>query len=860
MDSDQPWMPGLAAGSPGWLPEDRITRTVVALTAASLISDCTSALGRYTDWKQSINLRLELAGSIRDQRPYYLARALMGKAGLARAVGDRPGFLAVEQELEKLAAEDNGDGDLIRPLFGVRTSNAAIMRDWTTYLKVAQERLSFVLQLVRRQAEEADLPDRLETVEEVLDFLHARGDRTLTAAIGNACLNQGTALYHRGDTRIREEAVDTALSLFRTACHAYEGYGGNGFSAVRLSRARMLVSAATHRIKTAEATDEFLELSHIGLEGALRRNALLEAARLGTPGDERVLARLEEVLAGPVSTHHPRLKAALALWHRRNAQINVETANWELVEALAREAAGELVVEGRHLDAPLSLECWSTVLEAHRHQHGDTSPEQEMQISLQAVHCLAVHLLTVTHPAERARVAQEHAQVYPDAADLAVRLGDAQAAELVMEAVRRNRVGLLLGELSTNPEVGQVVREAASRIVAANAAVPDIRDITDQDASRSWTTRSVADITANQAAALEAAASVIGPASVLADFGQLPVLRSEHLVRQGLAAGRARAVLQLYRVPAPTPGGQDRLFWAVTVPDGDQVVSTCGLSLLPYIGEFSLEEADFWTVHAALAFLLLPEPLRTYLRDNRGQWPVELVIVPTGLLGIPFDNLAVDDETLLIDCADVVFTGSLAMTDALSSRPPEDAAPKWLSVYDHHRLAHAVTESQAMANSHAPVDQAEGAAALHQALGGAGRDYEVFALGVHGSQDRTGWGQTKLLPDGTSVTAAEALRWSAPRYSVLSSCHSTMETIEGSELSGFPAALLLRGSTTVIGSLHAIDDAATAAVMARCWILLGAGHPPSHALAEAKRQWLHHHPDQWPQPWLWAPLITYGTH
>lgn len=575
------------------------------------------------------------------------------------------------------------------------------------------------------------------------------------------------------------------------------------------------------------------------------------------PGDVRVRDRVLEGLSGPVSTHTGRYRAGLALWLFKAAAAAEERgdrADWgEVLEAASR-AGEELVVGGRLVAPLLSLQVWEAAWRAHERLHGGTDLDGRMALALNAVHALATQLVTLTQAPERARVAGEHARVFPDAAALAVELGDPVAAELVMEAARRERVGLLLGELVHNPEVGQTVREAAEGIVVANTATPEEGSFKDGDGTRAlaWQTHSADAIQGSRERAVAAATAVIGPAAALADLSRIPVPVAADLVGETAGTGSESAVLQLYRPPAdPTV-----LFWALALPGGEL---SCGREQLP--GPLpGIEEEGFWARAHDLAPALLPEPLRQHLLADRDRPPLRLTIVPTGLLGVPFDQLPLDDDLFLLDRADVVLTGSLAMARALRALPAPPDAQEWVSAYDHLRLAHARAESQALAQSHSPLVEVTGREDLFAALDPDAPARGLLALGLHGSGDESGWAQTKLLPDGSTVTAAEALRWAAPRVAVLSSCHSRLETVDGTELSGFPAALLLRGSSTVIGSLTKIDDRATAQIISLFWTHTAQGHDPAHALAQAKRDWLQNNPTHTPHHWLWAPLIAYGTH
>lgn len=859
-----PWSPMAAAGEPEWAEEGHIYRHVVAVITTKQVGSNSSRLGDYPKWKEALEDRHRFAAVIRSERPVLYAQSFVGFAAFARSVGDRRALLEIEKELEDFIGVD-GSHDLRRILFACKASSASAMRDWTAMHALNQERLQSVLKAVKEQATEAGAPDPGPDVDGALQFLKGRGDRILSAALGNSCLGQAQALFRMGDTRTNPEAYAEALNLLQVAETAYEGFGSNGFAATQLARVRIShASPSGDGLSAQAAAAEYLRISRVGHEAAIPRNAVLDAVGVAPAGDPAVIDRIRELFADSKAAH-PKLHAAKALWYHRGAAADLPEFDWPEAERLAVMAAEGLAVEGRSIDSLLAVDCWLAAIEAHEKIHGDQQLEVRLARRLQAVSSLAMHLVTVTYASERGRVAQQYSRVFGAAADAATRLGDAAAAEIIMEAARRDRVGVLLGELSRNPQVHETVRLAAQQLVIANAAAPDVPDDIETRSFRQWTTRSVLDIKSNQATAAAQAGKVIGPASTLADYNELPKIRSGHIASETMNQGRPGVVLQLFRPHDAGSGNDGRtLYWVLTVSaETGKIESRCGKTSLPMDPAALPPATDptFWTELYQFSEYLLPQPLRELLADQHENGPVTLTIVPTGLLNIPFDSLAVDEEKglMLIDCATVILTGSLAVTDSIGVPAMGGAAGSWLGVYDTGRLLYAEQEKAAMLRSHTTVAMAETADELHATFGvSADGGVDVLTLAVHGSADTSGWGQSKLMPDGSILRAVDVLRWNAPQYCVLSSCHSSLAANESTELSGFPIALILRGASTVIGSLHEIDDASTAEIMSDYWARAGGRTPAAKALAEAKRAWLAQRPGSKGEPWLWAGLVAYG--
>ena len=183
-----------------------------------------------------------------------------------------------------------------------------------------------------------------------------------------------------------------------------------------------------------------------------------------------------------------------------------------------------------------------------------------------------------------------------------------------------------------------------------------------------------------------------------------------------------------------------------------------------------------------------------------------------------------------------------------------------IAVYDLNRLTHTEPEFRSLESYLPPLFEVTSRTLLVNTLSsGETTEYRMLALAVHGTDDATdGWGQSKILPDGTELTAAEAMALSFPQLCVLASCHSSVRLRNGVELAGFPLALFARGATTVVGSLHEIDDEATSQIMQRFWKHMGDGTDPVRALRYAKLDWLTENPDRRLIPRLWGGLVALG--
>ncbi|MGY1846782.1 CHAT domain-containing protein [Blastococcus sp. SYSU DS1021] len=391
-----------------------------------------------------------------------------------------------------------------------------------------------------------------------------------------------------------------------------------------------------------------------------------------------------------------------------------------------------------------------------------------------------------------------------------------------------------------------------------------------EDADDRWAVRAAGAVLERREQAIADAEAVLGPLAALADpRGHLSVTAAD-LLRPHLGRGRPTAVLQLLvDHTGLLDDGSDhpgltvyrRLSWVTGEPDEQQVAEHTSSASLPRATPELLDAASLQVWHSLrqLATLLLPEELCRLLLDREEGPPVRLLLVPTGALNMPFDGLPLSDaqDVLLVHRAATAVCGSLAAAAVLARTSSGEWQRRGVSVLDPS-LEHAGAEISVLRRSlDDAVEPVESFPQLRAELGRAPLP-GVLAMAVHGSDDEDGWGQTKRMPDGTVMTAAQFLACDMPRLCVLTSCFSSVRQRRGGELAGFPLAAILRGATTVIGSLLEIPDQSTSEIMQRFWPLYTGGLDPQDALHTARLGWLHEDADRLRHKRQWAGIVAYS--
>ncbi|RIJ78002.1 CHAT domain-containing protein [Nakamurella silvestris] len=814
--------------------------------------------------------------AIGKERDEYL-RLLNVLTSAVHAQRDIQGFQEVELELKGIADSQPATSLAYRYWKSVAAENAGKLSDFGRAYELQKERVQARLLVDFDSAVEVGEVDVALIRGMERQYQKSEYQNGLTW-IGNVAYEIASVLIRSGRAGENAAVREEALALVRVAEDAWRTFVVNGVHSVRMMRARLVMLSGD--ADAAWATSEFLAVNELALRHGTRSNALCDAVRLGEAGSPVVLARLESRIEETDPELSPAMYAKylgwLAEWHlRRHVELHDKPDGGEaadrlrLMEGAAMAALGVLRPSGVSLDPAAEAAAWQAAAVAARTVGAGQAVELDRLLGV--VRCAAEVMITISTAYDRGVTAARFGPFFSRAVQLAVELGDHASTDLIMEAARRDRVGLLLAELTRNPDVGDRRRSAALAIKESGSSVPAEPDSRRPEgepgppAPTDIRTRSAA-IVVDREQAVRDAESVFGVLGALCDPRFLDDITAALLLRGRRTRAQATAVLQFLPTTAPalTAGrGEEtvtvyrRLTW--TTSEGgereylDQVeVSPDLVHALPGSAESFAWRTDF-------AAGLLPAPLLELLGAGAVGDPLRLLIVPTGFFHVPFDALPLASGLHLIDRAVVSLHGSLTSALSLMEAEVGAAVTPGVAVYDT-RLAHTGAELAALMAHLIDVHEVSGARELALELRpGRVLPPSLLAMGLHGSRDDTGWGQTKTMPNDTTVNAAQALGWDAPNLCVMGSCHSSITTPDGVELGGFPLALMLGGATTVIGGLYAIDDAATSQIMIRFWELLAAGTAPINALREAKLRWLADTPGHRKRPRLWAGLTVYGA-
>jgi hypothetical protein len=813
------------------------------------------------------------ARSYTDAIPTDFAHTFVLEGHIHRRKRDVPAMFRVEKESKALVAEYPNSPAVARLASVQASANATKLHDLTRAQSIRFERLQTRL-FNDLKVDIVGKPSitRLMTCVEQYRRLNSKAGITW---LGNAAFDISSGYVRAGDTEADPDVRAYAAGLLDVAEAAWDGFATNGVSSVLYGRARLALRSGDD--PTDELTDDLLTANRNAYRSGTAQNALNAAVRYGVAGNRNVRARLDELLrdVDPRTSYiaYAKLQGLSVEWLWRSAlSVNPPDVDWSMIEVNALTAARALRSAGVSIVPESEAVAWMAAARALAEQSAADRPEV-LHRSLQAIRCVTELMLTIATTVDRRRMAAKFHALFAQSARLAIELGDHAAADMIMEAARRDRVGLLLAELARNPEVGTGIRAAAlamqdSSSITVDSVAVETDDDTEDDDEDGVRGRSAL-IAVDRASAIKAAESVLGPLSALADTGFLEMATARTVLERRPADQQTTtAVLQLLPLPSDDKHGDSsitvfrRCTLAVAGLPVRDVTDTVRVPRLFLDLEAGEDRVFEW--RANYTPMLLPQALTELLESAPENEPIRLMIVPTGFFHIPFDALPVSTDTHVLDHALVSIHGSLTSALSLMALEERRADTPSLAVYDHS-LVHARDELKALLEALTGVRPIDSFQDLDSELTTAhAQSHSLLAMAVHGTGDDHGWGQAKKLRDADGntvwITAARALSWTVPRLCVLASCNTPITAPDGVEVGGFPLALMLRGATTVIGGLYNIDDKATSQIMIAFWKHLAAGASALYALRRAKLDYLQDNSDArhtWPE--LWAGLTVYGA-
>lgn len=872
-------------GQARWLISQADTRDLFSYRAHQRARIAARMLRDYDRAITEADLAIAAAEHINDRWHVLYAAALAERAAFARALGDVETSIVLLDRQGEYAAETQELG-VQRQRLQSLYHNAQFLDDWAAAR-------AHRLDLVRLRMSEVAPPGTEPSPENVahgIEAYHAAGRRAQVTNFGNDAYELAYNLIESGRARLVPAARVEARAWLDVAAHAWSEIAGSGQIALDFRRLELdaLEGVAGDPVVVGR---RMVECSRKWRRAPGRRRATLEAVRWGAPGDGVVLDRLVELRADAPPVDAAYLDLGIAHWYLKTGddqaargETPAAVGSWREAVRLAAAAAAGLKVD-RPTGPPIllnpryyieSLQVHAGALRRLRdagHITGATEVD-ELGVRVASLPAVAQRLTASASPSQRATVDRLYAEWLTETAELAAVVGDHHAADVVAEVARRDLVGTVLYALTTEPDTPERIADLARRIITTLNV--KITDTADTEASGEGTPSSEEDrgpdagtrgarVVDQLTDALDVVGEVLGPVAKTL-FDPRTVLETSGSAT--LAAlhpdGSPGAVLSLWLLPTgEKPRLLRRLTWRTT--DSEEIHEHVDVVSVPsWLPGYDIgnNPARFFGRLDALTAYLLPPPLLDLLHAADPDNPVNLTVIPTGLLVVPFAALPITPTHRLVDLAVVATAQSLrALTSLTQGRTPDDdlLEPLDVGIYDTSTLEHAQTEWDELRKHRPGVKRLTTLDEADRTLINSAARLGVFALAVHGVPGRDGWSQVKQLPSGETLTTGHVLRWYLPRLVVGASCDTDIRADAGGELGGFPLAFQLRGATTIIGTLYRVDDEATAQIMGLFYAATTAGHSPAAALRNAQRTWITADPTtRKPNLEHWAYLLTYG--
>jgi len=864
-------------------------RNSIAVQSHARVANAARFLRDYELAEYHRDRQIEAAEPLIDVQPNLLCSALGQRATLARSRGDiRTNDMCLGRQ-RRVAAERTWwvtDANVLLS----RGAEAGFFGDYETSRNCKLDRIRVRL---TGQGYAIPTPVTPEALAPIIDQITERGNRTLLSSIGNICYDLGENLLNAERCRLDQTARNEARAWFEAAQTAWRDFAMNGQVALTF-RFLQLDVLDLRTENPQQVGHQMVQLSREWRRPVGQRRAALQATIDGAAGDSLVLERLTELMskAPPQDTAH--LNVGVARWHRRTGDLNSAEGQladacgqWQAAVVAADVAAAGLSVRRpgektlllsavRYVDA-LTIKAVAIRRLLENCPDCPYTAQDELQARLESLPGIARRISAGGSALYRHVLTQKYEPQLIAAANLAVQLQDHAAIDTITEVVRRDASGAILAGLMSDPDLSEELARLARQITAglkdsiveevdatSERGAPPAPDGTTDDAGPDSPTESDPPLETRAARAshqlaetLDIVGRAIGPlARALFDPDTVSSATAEQLL--SLTHG-PDAVLSLWL--RPDDHLVRRFSWrhagiqhfADSVPTPDW---------LPRF-EPRTNPRDFVTALDGVADVLLPPPMLEILRGRGVDEPLDLTVIPTGLFGVPFAALPIDDERAVLDAACVTVAQSLTAAMSLAGGPSSPSlGGETLASFDTEGLNYTKSEYSDLRNSKkGRVRPLETLDEFRSALSATDTQtaHDFLVLALHGLRGSDGWSQAKVLPNGQLLRTTHVLEWFMPLLVVGASCDTDIRE-DGGELGGFPVAFQMRGAKLVLGTLTKVDDLATAEIMGLVYAAMAAGHTPARALREAQRTWISADPRGFraTQRQLWAYHVAYG--
>ncbi|KQQ06117.1 MULTISPECIES: CHAT domain-containing protein [unclassified Rathayibacter] len=822
---------------PGLTTPDSIRTVIELFTRDGEVRANRRTTGRVGDWDSAIDSMKAVAVRLVKERPTLLALALGQRALFERTTGD-------QADLSELRELGERNPLLLGKYFQHEAANADARGDYDAALGWHRRRIDSRLAPLRPDLVGASAPVLTAAFRDL-----SESDRRRLNAVANPAFEMSSSLIQSGRTVLVGADAKAAVEWLDLADVLWDGWGKNGLMAVRFNRHRLSPGLSS------AAVADLLDISRTAGRPGLRVSAVEYAALHGESRLVQVVARLTEMLDEQfTSLERARLLTARSWLTRPDERIASPQSTLDAAEAL-----GLMPARPASRLRTIARAAWVLALCAR----DDDDPEAERVALEEAVIAAGRLVLNATTFSQRSILAGDWSVVIRRALDFARENDDAALADLAAEVARRDSVGVLLANASSEAGAPAEVVDAALAVQTAGRAgdVDDQQDASaeaepvDPEADELLRSGIDARVVVKARAAYASAERLLGPIGSLMDPRTLYEAGATDLLGE-LPKTQPTFILQLLPSTLAMVGHDQtaRLYRRLTwIEDGEPAEYLDHVRLWPgLLTDPALTGEDDWLDGTPL----LPDPLVEALETATAAAPIRLLVVASGLFHICFDALEIGGGLRLIDRALTTVHTSLAGVRYMLANP-RSAGEGSVAILDDRAFKDTAHEKESLERWF-PVTRGVGS---RSELDNPYLDIEkssVFVMGVHGGDDANGWHQVKTLPSGESMTAAEALNYRYPALCVLASCNSQMRLGGGVDLSGFPTALFARGARTVIGSVGGIYSLPTALIMSRFYAHLHESGNPVVALRTARLRWLGENPTRRDEVAAWGRLVIYG--
>lgn len=291
------------------------------------------------------------------------------------------------------------------------------------------------------------------------------------------------------------------------------------------------------------------------------------------------------------------------------------------------------------------------------------------------------------------------------------------------------------------------------------------------------------------------------------------------------------------------------------------------LARITTVGRLPRETAQRWAAQQIRsAQIPLAAWFDRYLAPMRHELEhyTRLLIVPDGLLNsLPFGALY-DNQSgcYLAQSHELLIAPSLTTWALLSGREaPAAGPPLAVGCSAGGRLHRAADEAQAVAAHFTGAELLVEAAATRANFAHAARNAGLVHIATHGLYRADAPALSYLeLTDGR-LEAFDIARLELNAAAVaLSACETGTGRLTGNELMGLSRAFLHAGARSVVATHWAVDDEATAGLVADFASRLAAGRSVTQALHDAQAGWLLIHGETLlAHPYFWGALMLVGA-